>query len=885
MNRALLALALLGACVARAEDIPPPGPLPEGVTPVRYQLKLTIDPRKENFSGQTDIDVTLNAGRKSIWLHGLGLKVSSVTVTSGNRTVPAHYEEVEHENGVARVVSTVPLAAGKATLHLKYTAAFQSAAQGLYRTQAGKDWYVFSQMEAIDARRVFPGFDEPRFKTPFELTLVTAGADIAVTNTPETQDAKLKSGAVQHRYLPTRPLPTYLLAFAVGPLEIVDGPPVPPNGVRREPLPLRVVGTRQSDAARFGFALAQAPDLIARLEKYFGIAFPYPKIDLIASPIHAGAMENAGAIIFDESLLAFAAEPTPRQQIRFGEVTAHELAHQWFGDLVTPAWWDDIWLNEAFAEWMGSKISDQWRPQLGIEKAQLDATIGAMNTDALRAGRPIHQLIARNSEIGATFDDITYDKGAGVIGMVESYLGEDRFQRGVRLHLNRHAHGTATARDFFAAMAEASGEPSIIQAFQSFVDQPGLPFVAVTRGTDGALKLEQSRYRPLGSDAAGGEPPPWHIPFCADFYAGGPPTKQCTLLNARTATLAPAAPTRTAVVHPNANGAGYYRFAVDADLWQALLAMAQRLPAREAITLADSAAGAFDAGRLPFAGLYEAARVLASHPDRTAAVSLGYRLADLSEHLADAAERPLLERALVSLYGERLLKLGYDTAPGRYATEPAEQQLLRRDLIGLVGLSGRSAEVRGVLTRGVERSLADPAAIESLLRARVWAIALQERGAPVFAALKTLAIDSPDAQVRLDAGVALGYAEGATSVEALDLSLDPRLQMISAVRIVFQEIDAARTHDSAWRWFGTHRDAEIARVPAMFQSRFANVGGSFCSTEGRQSFNTVLGERLRPTSGGEVEVDRALEGIDDCVALRAAVGGSIRTTLQQELPP
>ena len=878
MIRGLPAIALLIACVSHANEAPPAGQLPDTVIPTRYYLSLTIDPRKANFSGRTEIEVTVRAPLRTIWLHGLGLHVSRVTVTSDGKTIAARYREVDHDSGVARLDTEAPIAAGAAVLRLRYTASFQSAPQGLYRTKAGKDWYVFSQMEAIDARRVFPGFDEPRFKTPFEITLVTTGSDRAVTNTSELHVARLASGATERKYLTTKPLPTYLLAFAVGPLEIVDGPAVPPNGVRHEPLPLRIIGTTQGEAARFSFAVAQTPDLIARLENYFGIPFPYPKIDLIASPVHAGAMENAGAIIFAERYLALGPEPTPRQQSDFGSVAAHELAHQWFGDLVTPAWWDDIWLNEAFAEWMGAKISDAWRPQLGIEKEQLDATLAAMRTDALRAGRPIRQPITRNSQIGATFDAITYDKGAGVIGMVESYLGEERFQRGVRLHLDRHAYGTATAGEFFSAMAQASGEPIIIDAFRSFVEQPGVPLVSVSRGAAGTLTLEQSRYRALGPDG-GGEAPLWQIPFCADLYAGSQGSKQCMLLSARTGALAVSPGTQ--VVHPNANGAGYYRFAVDALLWQSLLGSAVHLPAREAMVLADSGGAAFDAGRLSFSGLFDAARVLAEHPDRTAALDLGNRLEGLHDHLATAAERPLLERALVGLYGERLRNLGYDTEPGRYAADPPEQQLLRRELIGLLGLTGHSAALRGAMAVAAQRSSADPAAVEPLLRWRVWAIGLQERGAPLLAALKQLALNSPDAQVRADAGTALGYAPVAISNDVLDLSLDPQLEVVTGVRIVFRQVSDPQTRDGAWRWLAAHREAVIDRIPAMFQSYLANVGNSFCTAEGRESFDALLGARLRPTSGGEVAVNRALESIDDCIALRSAIGDSIKSALER----
>jgi Peptidase family M1 domain/Peptidase M1 N-terminal domain/ERAP1-like C-terminal domain len=881
MIRCLVLIALLtGAALTRAnEAAAPAGPLPDTVVPTNYRLNLSIDPRRAHFSGQTVIEVAIRAPLHTIWLHGLGLKVKSATVTASGHTVSAHYEEIDHDTGVARLVTEAPLAPGTAVLRFDYEAPFQSSPQGLYRTRVGKDWYAFSQMEAIDARRVFPGFDEPRFKTPFVVAIATHGADLAVTNAPELHAAKTPAGTTLRTYETTKPLPTYLIAFAVGPLQIVEGAPVAPNAVRHTPLPLRIIGT-QGDAARFQFALAQAPELITRLEDYFAIAFPYPKIDLIASPIHLGAMENAGAIIFGEDYLAFTQPPTPRQQSHFGVVVAHELAHQWFGDLVTPAWWDDIWLNESFAEWMGSKISDQWRPQLGIAQEQLDDTLGAMDTDALRAGRPIHQPVTRNSQISATFDGITYEKGAGVIRMVESYLGEERFQRGVRLHLTRRAYGTATAAEFFAAMAEASGEPGMIDAFESFVNQPGVPLIAVSAAPDGSLLLAQSRYRPLGP-AADAPDVRWKIPFCANLYAAGQPRKSCTMLTDATGTLAVPADLRGAIVHPNADGAGYYRFTVDATLWQSLLAMSARLPPREAMTLADSTAAAFSAGRLPFSGLFHAAQVLSNHPDRTTALSLGYQLATLHARMATPAERVLLERALVSLYGERLSKLGYDATPGRYGSEAAEQQLLRRQLIDLVGLTGRDPGVRAALTPFAERSVVDPAAVESLLRGRIWAIGLQERGAPIFENLRKLAISSPDAQVRADAGFALGYAEAAVASNALALTLEPALEVQSAARVIFEQMANPRTREAAWQWFGAHEEAAVGRVPAMFQSFYASVGDSFCSAPERQSFNAVLGARLRALNGGELAVDRTLEGIDSCIALRAALGDSVTLTLQE----
>lgn len=879
MRHVLALIALLAATGAvRAQDAPPAGRLPDTVVPTHYQLRLDIDPRQSQFAGSAQIEVTVATPVSSLWLHGLGLKVKSASVVAGGKTLAARYQEVDHDTGVARLTTASPIPAGAAQLRFEYAAPFQSSPQGLFRSRTGKDWYAFSQMEPIDARRVFPGFDEPRFKTPFDITVRTHGGDLAVSNAPELPGAARSGGGTLHRFQTTKPLPTYLVAFAVGPLQIVEATPLAPTAVRHEPLPLRIVGV-QGDAARFRFAAAQAPELIRRLEAYFGSAFPYPKIDLIAAPTQIGAMENAGAIIFAESYLALPGDPTPRQQSSFGAVAAHELSHQWFGDLVTPAWWDDIWLNESFAEWMGSKIADQWRPQLGIEEEQLDSTLGAMNTDALSAGRPIHQPIARNAEIATTFDDITYQKGAGVIGMVESYLGEERFQKGVRLHLSRHAYGTATAAEFFRAMAEGGGDPGVVAAFESFVNQPGVPLIAVAHAADGSLTLTQSRYRPLGPGARGAAPP-WKIPFCAAFYPGGtPPQKLCTLLTGASGTLSVPAALRGAVVHPNAGGAGYYRFTVDDKLSQALFAMAARLPAREAITLADSTAAAFDAGRLPFAGLYKAAAALAEHPDRTTAVSLGTRLRSLHDRVATPAERVLLERALVSLYGPRLTRLGYDATPGRYAAQSAGEQLLRRELLSLVGLTGRDAQVRGALAALAQRSAADPAAVEALLRWRVWAVGLQEHGAPLFAPLKGLT-RSADAQVRQDAGAALGYAPAPLAPEALALALDPNLSLGSAYGIVFTQMREPGTREGAWTWLAAHRDALLARTPDFAQTAFAGLGDDLCSAAQRASFNTVLGGKLRGLNGGQIAVDRALESIDDCVALRAWLGDSITSTLQ-----
>ncbi|HMD72398.1 MAG TPA: M1 family metallopeptidase [Steroidobacteraceae bacterium] len=884
MKMILTAFALLiaaPAVIRAAQTEPPRGRLPQTVTPQHYGLMIDIDPRKPGFAGHANIDIVLHEPASTLWIDGLGLHIEAVTAEAAGKRLTGRYAEVDHDNGVSRIDFRSVLPAGAATLHFRYRAMLQTSPQGLYRTQAGKDWYVFSQMEAIDARRAFPGFDEPGFKTPFDITIVTHGGDLAVTNTPELRSTALGGGAVRHDFVTTKPLPTYLIAFAVGPLDVADAGPIPPNAVRGRPLPLRIIGTR-GQANAFAFALKETPEIVRRLEEYMGIAFPYPKLDLIASPIHLGAMENAGAVIFADSLLALGDAPSPRQESGFGMVTAHELAHQWFGDLVTPAWWDDIWLNESFAEWMGSKVADQWRPGLGIQKEQLDSTLTAMNTDALHAGRPIHEPVTDNRQIGGTFDSITYEKGAGVIAMVESYLGAERFQKGVRLHLTRHADGSGTAADFFAAMAEASGEPAVIDAFRSFVDQPGLPFVAVSAGPDGALQLEQTRYRLLGPNPSADEE--WLIPFCVRIYAAAQSDKRCTLLAGPKGLLSIPSGEQGSVIHPNADGAGYYRFAIDAAMLQALLTKVPAMNAREAIVLADSVGAAFEAGRLSFADFYGAAKVLAEYPDRTAALSLGYKLDDYATRLASTEDRTLIEQAIVGLYKHRLMALGLDTTPGRYAAEPAEQQLMRRQLLALVGLSGRDREIRRMLAPLAAASAADPAAIDPLLRARAWAIGLQVQGDSLIEPLKALLRETRDPALRQDASFALSHADSpAIANEVRALVLDPRVDLQSAIGILFTQVSNPRTRESAWTWYIANQPAVLARIPALFRAFIGQIGAEFCSPNERTSFDADLATKLRSENGGAIAVDRTLERIDDCIALREKTGQAIHTTLAAEL--
>ncbi len=367
---AFLALAFAGAAPARCEDTagvlapasPPLGKLPAGIAPLAYRLDLTLEPGKPRFPGKVEIDVRIDAETRTVFLHGRDLAVHRATAKAGGKLLTGAWRQVD-PTGVAQLTFPEALPAGPATLAFEYDAAFNESPAGLFRVKVGEDWYSWSQFQSIDARSAFPSFDEPGFKTPFSVTLRTRPGQIAVGNAPQVSKA-LEAGLEVHRFQPTLPLPTYLVAMMAGPFATLEGL-VPPTPQRALPLPLRIVSTRQN-AAGLAFALEGSKEIVVRLEDYFGQAFPYPKLDQITSPIMPGAMENAGADLYaDEILVVDERAPVARKR-DFGMVVSHELSHQWFGDLVTPAWWDDIWLNESFANWMGYRIGDEWRPDLRI---------------------------------------------------------------------------------------------------------------------------------------------------------------------------------------------------------------------------------------------------------------------------------------------------------------------------------------------------------------------------------------------------------------------------------------------------------------------------------------------------------------------------------------
>ena len=358
---------------------------------------------------------------------------------------------------------------GPADLEIDYEGAFATGLRGLYRVEEGGRWYAFTQFEPTDARRAFPCFDEPGIKTPFTVT-VTAPADRSRSPTCASRPpprSRGGNGRVKFEFEASPPLPTYLVAIAVGAFDLREA--------LAGTLAIRLAAV--SGKARLGGgALAAARGQLVELERYFGRRYPYAKLDLLAVPsFGAGAMENAGLITFREERILLDERASLAARIGMAGLIAHEAAHQWFGDLVTMAWWDDLWLNEAFASFMADEIVDAWRPATRARLQALALKSQVMADDSLATARRIRQPVRSTSEAQEAFDSVTYAKGRAVLAMTEAWLGPDAFRAGLRGYLQRHEWGNATADDLYAALAAASDGRDVAGVMRSFTDQIGVP--------------------------------------------------------------------------------------------------------------------------------------------------------------------------------------------------------------------------------------------------------------------------------------------------------------------------------------------------------------------------------------------------------------------------
>lgn len=675
--------------------------LPRTVLPSRYDLELVVDPDRPTFSGRVLITVDVVEPTDRILLNSLDLTLGTVTVTAagGSAHEPEVVTDAETERIELRLDQAVP--AGTATIEADFTGPYCEALVGLYRSTFEVDGeerhLAVTQFESTYARRAFPCFDEPDMKAVFAVTLVVPEGMLAASNAAEVSREELGDGTVRISFADTMIMSTYLVAAVVGPLEATEARMVAGMDAT---IPLRVIHPPGS-AHLSSFALDVADAGIRFLESYYDLPYPGDKVDLVAVPDFAfGAMENLGLITFREvALLVDPAESTQPELQRVADVINHELAHMWFGDLVTMRWWEGIWLNEAFATFMEVTASDAFRPEwdtwtgFGLSRA------AAFDTDGLGTTRPIEFPVESPADAEAMFDILTYEKGASVVRMLEQYLGAERFRDGIRHYLRSHAYGNTQTTDLWDALEEISGEP-VRHIMDAWIYSGGHPVVSAEITDTGVVLHQEPATDPATSTGAeaGADPQlggSWPVPVVLTATVDGTSRVEKVLLEDDVAVDLGGRPTSLRL---NTRGDGFFRTELPADL-RAIEAVSPATTPLERFVLLDDTWAALLRGDVTGAEMESLVRLSAwreSDPSVWRRIAQSIRelrrlwgLDDETRAMAlavDSADTPLARiQQMIDTLGA--------SDPG--ASGAVERwQDLRGILVGLLGVVGHDAGVR-----------------------------------------------------------------------------------------------------------------------------------------------------------------------------------------------
>ncbi|MFN7178940.1 M1 family aminopeptidase [Hyphomonas sp.] len=850
-QRSAWTLPVQSAGLEELQRAAPAGRLPGIARPATYRAALDLDPREDNFSGTVEIDIDLKAAVTGLWLHGENLDVSRITATAGGETVEASWTEVL-DTGVVWVGFPKRLEARRVTLSIDYTAPFDVNLAGLFRVESQGRRYALAKSESIQARRFLPGFDEPGFKAVFDMAITVPDGMHAIANTPEVSREPARDGHVTIRFAPTRPLSTYLLSTAVGEFDRIERPPLPPNKARDFEVPLTGY-TRAGKASELDFALNLTADMVRVFEEMLRQPYPYEKLDIIASPQWpSGATELAAAITYNEARILKGPDAGPALIRALKEIHAHEIAHMWFGNLVTPPWWDDLWLKEAFASWAEVVILEALEPYGNHDVAAVADGLTAMALDSQASVRAVAEPISRNEDIRNAYDAITYSKGQSIIRMVDHYFTPDRFRPALGRYISQFADGEADSADFYASIARVTGEPAIGEVFRSFVTQRGIPLIEadVSCGKGAPkLTLSQSRYRPLGSTIDPGTR--WTIPVCTSWQDGANSGETCTLLSTERKVIDLKGAMCPGVIVPNADGAGYYRFNLTADRWAALGSAISEMPSTEALVSVDSASAAFAAGSMS-GEAYLGVLIPALAHNEAAVLSSSLRAIEtLLTQLADhPASEEISARAAAAL----------DARSARLSGPEAEARIL-----GFRAEALRDPAARADLLRRLQPLLDGSGGLSTDLYAPALRVTFADGGAATFDRILAASARIDDAVFTSAVATAIGaVADPALAARAETLMREGAFGPAASQSIATSLMANPLHRETVWQNLKADFPGFLSVIPSQTRRATPRLARGFCDPARASEIEAFFAAQGRAVAGHERALAETVEYLTLC---------------------
>lgn len=813
--------------------------------PLKQAVFLHTAPASDSFRGSTQLSLQLVRDTKEIRLHAQDITLDKAVLIGEGQTWTLTAKPAADET--VTLLSPSPLKAGAYRLELEFHGPYNRRSSGLYKYADQGLPYLSTQFEMSHARLCFPCFDEPAFKIPFQLTVEAPKGQSVYSNTPETKLTEQGDWMV-HEFAPTPPMPSYLVALAVGPFESAE--------VEKLSVPGRIVAPR-GKIGLSGFARRETPRILGALEGYFGIEYPYPKLDQVAvTEFPHGAMENAGMVTYREDLLLIN-ESTVQQDAETAScmVISHELAHQWFGNLVTMKWWNDLWLNEAFATWMATKIVNQLYPELEYQLSTPQNRV--LGSDANVSTKPIRKPIRNEADI---FDGLSlaYNKGSAVLNMVERWIGEKTFQSGMRAYLSKYRFGNAEAADLWQALGAAS-DKDVEAVLKAFTEQSGFPLISVTpKGK--TLLVSQTRFLNAGVSAP---EQTWTLPLFFRYGAGSREAVATLLLDSPSANLE--LEFEPEWIFPDDGAVGYFRWQLPKPRLERLLAHRDRLSNREKLALMWNLQALVNAGVLSAGESLELVVPFLSE-DHPSVVGFALSALDANRQLFvhegnKAGWRSYLKTAIAPV----VERFGLTPREG----EPAKVQDLRPLLLRLLADELDDEELIATATGQAREYLAGSSKVDPSLADAYLRIAARHGDAAMVEEVKTAMVEASDPQRRTTLLRTLGmFARPEAQSAALNLMLDPSVTS-SDLRTLLAENgqdEARRKH--LLSWLETHYEALAAKLPTPFLGSIPSSVGDAPNAEELDRVLAFFSKQPDPTGALGRELAKIEERVSTSIATR-----------------
>jgi puromycin-sensitive aminopeptidase len=843
-------------------------------------LHLELDPeRSRSYRGSVAVELELERATRVLELHASELRVSRARVVWNDAVLRGQIRErPERETIEVRLDQRV--GPGQVRLELRFAGSLRGDLRGLYFASSGKRRYAFTQLEATDARRFFPCFDEPALKARFQISVTTAASHTVISNSPAARVEKLPEGRQTVHFERTPRLSTYLLALAVGAL-------VGSRRVRCGSTPIRVWHV-PGRGHLTGFALEAARESLSRLERYFDLPYPYAKLDLVAVPdFEAGAMENAGAVFFRETLLLVDRATVTRGELkRVAEVVCHELAHMWYGDLVTMAWWNDLWLNEAFATWMAFHVVDDWQPEWKMWNDFQHYRAAALELDALESTHPIYVDVATPDEATENFDLITYEKGASVVRMIERFLGAARFRAGVRRYIRRHRESNTVAADLWNALEEASGQ-AVESVVRTWIERPGFPLVSVRRQrVDGSAHIRVSQERFRGAPArtrrererrseSGSH---WPLPIVARVGSqrSGKTRLVRSLVRRRSGAIALGPEPR--FVYANADEGSFFRPLHAPEELARLNEHLAELEPVERMGLLGHQWALVRAGRAGLETYLDLVARCAREQDPDVLSSLVGPLGFLDRHVASGDSQAELRRRLIQAFGPELERLHRPT--GRKPARP-ETDAVRMRRAALVALLGGIADWEPVLesaTRQCRTYLRRRRSLDPNLADSVVGLAARTGDAALFGDLLAARETATTPQERRRFLMGLGeFATPRLVDRALALTLTDRIATQDVALLLARMLTNPAAGERTWAFLKGRWPKLRKRMTPALVTRVVDATPALATPAYRRDVAAFF--RSHPVPTGQRALRQALERFDRNAELRRRAAPELRDWL------